>query len=68
MQVYSLAPRQLLVVDDMKPGFDMACSRNVPFACAGWSHHEPEIAEFMKQNCECYLNTPQELAALLFES
>lgn len=68
MQAYGLAPRQLLVVDDMKPGFDMACSRNVPFACAGWSHHGPEIAEFMKQNCECYLNTPQELAELLFES
>lgn len=68
MQVYGLTPQQLLVVDDMKPGLDMARSRNVPFACAGWSHHEPEIVEYMKQRCEHYLRTPQELAALLFES
>ncbi len=68
MQAYSLKPEELLVVDDMKPGFDMACSRGVPFACAGWPRHDPEIAAFMKKHCKFYLNTPQELGNLLFET
>ena len=68
MSGYRLEPRQLLVVDDMKPGFDMARSRNVPFACAGWSHHDPQIAAYMRSRCKVYLNTPQELEKLLFET
>lgn len=67
MAAYSLRPEELLVVDDLTTGLKMAESRGVPFACAGWSHHTPEIIDYMKRHCKRYLNTPQELDALLFE-
>lgn len=68
MAAYSLRPEELLVVDDLTTGLKMAESRGVPFACAGWSHHTPEIAAYMKQHCRRYLNSPQELEPLLFET
>ena len=38
MRLYDLRPDELLMVDDLKPGYDMAHACGVPFACAGWSH------------------------------
>ena len=46
MRLYDLRPDELLMVDDLKPGYDMAHACGVPFACAGWSHDDPEIRAF----------------------
>lgn len=67
MRLYDFKPEEMLMVDDMKPGYDMAKKVNVPFAAAGWSHIVPEIREFMKKNCDIYLNTVKELEKALFE-
>lgn len=67
MRIYSLSPEEILMVDDMKPGLDMANSVNVPFACAGWSHIVPEIREYMKNCCDNYLKSTNELRTLLFK-
>lgn len=67
MQRYSLRPQELLMVDDMRTGLDMARAAGVPFACAGWSHTEPEIAAFMRQNCERYLDSVAALRALVLD-
>lgn len=66
MAHYGLAPQELLMVDDMKAGFDMARSCGVPFACAGWSHHLPEIAAYMRQYSDIYFNSVQALYQYLF--
>jgi phosphoglycolate phosphatase/pyrophosphatase PpaX len=66
MEKYSLSPSELLVVDDLKPGFDMARAAGCDFAAAGWAYDVPEIAEFMKKNCDFYLNTTDDLCKLLF--
>ena len=66
MRRYSLRPQELLMVDDMRTGYDMAMAAHVPFACAGWSHTEPEIADFMRQSCSCYLRSVDALRALVF--
>ena len=67
MKAYSLSPTELLVVDDMKSGFDMAKTRNVPFAWAGWGRPEiPEISAFMKRYCDFSFATPTELEQFLF--
>ncbi len=68
MERHHLEPKDLLVVDDMKAGFDMASSCSVPFACAGWSHKLPEIADFMKACTPVYLHRVEELYQLVFES
>ena len=64
---YGISPSEVLVVDDLKPGYDMARAAGAVFAAAGWAYDVPEIAAFMKQNCDYYLSSVAELAKLLFD-
>ena len=66
MRLYDLRPDELLMVDDLKPGYDMAHACGVPFACAGWSHDDPEIRAFLRRFSNFYLETVQALEPLLF--
>ena len=66
MRLYDLRPDELLMVDDLKPGYDMAHACGVPFACAGWSHDDPEIRAFLRRFSDFSLETVQELEPLLF--
>ncbi|MCR5137182.1 MAG: HAD family hydrolase [Oscillospiraceae bacterium] len=65
MRRFSLEPDELLVIDDLKPGYDMAAECGVPFAAAGWANDIPEIEAFMRQNCSMYFKRVQDLAAYL---
>ena len=47
MARFALRPEELLVVDDLKPGHDMARAAGVPFAAAGWANDIPEIDQFI---------------------
>lgn len=66
MKKYSLSPNEILVVDDLKPGYDMARGAGVDFAAAGWAYDVPEIESFMKENCDYYLKSVEELKKILF--
>ena len=65
MREFSLTPQELLVVDDLKPGYDMAKAAGVPFAAAGWANDVQKIEQFMRKNCEVYLKTVKEFADFL---
>lgn len=65
MKNFGLTPYEVLVVDDLKPGYDMARGAGVSFAAAGWAYDVPEIREFMKKNCDFYLPTVDALRKLL---
>ena len=67
MNRLDLQPHDLLVIDDLKPGFDMASMCHVPFAAAGWANDIPEIEQFMRNSCRLYFKTVKELSAFLFE-
>ncbi len=67
MECYSLSPDEILVVDDLKPGYDMAKSAGVDFAAAGWAYDVPEIERFMRENCDYYFKTVEELRRFLEE-
>lgn len=66
MERYSLMPEEILVVDDLKPGYDMARAAGVYFAAAGWAYDVPEIEEFMRKKCDFYVKTVAELEKVLF--
>ena len=67
MEKYSLAPDEILVVDDLKPGYDMARAAGVDIAAAAWAHNVPEIASFMEKNCEYFCRSVEELRGVLFD-
>ena len=66
MERTGLKPEELLVVDDLKPGYDMAREAGVPFAAAGWANDIPRIETFMRRHCGRYFKTIPELRAFLF--
>ena len=67
MRELDLKPEEILMVDDLKPGYDMANSRGVPFAAAGWAYDVPEIRQFLQENCPLYFDTPDALKRFLFD-
>lgn len=65
MRKFSLSPEDILVIDDLKPGYDMACAAGVDFAGAGWAYDIPFIEDFMRANCTNYFKTVRELDEFL---
>ena len=65
MRRFSLGPSELLMIDDLKPGYDMARSCGVDFAAVGWANDIPQIEDFMRRNCRLYFKTVPELASWL---
>ncbi len=64
---YALAPSDMVMVDDLKPGFDMARAFGAFFVGAGWANDVAEIREFMKHNSDVYFTNVEELAQFLFD-
>ena len=66
MERFKLSCDQVLVVDDLKPGFDMAKGAGVSFAAAGWAYSVPKIEAFMRRHCDFYLESTEALTELIF--
>lgn len=68
MMLYNLRPADLLVVDDMKPAYEMASKAGVPIAFAGWGRTDyPEIAAEMQRLCNFSFDSPAKLEQFLFD-
>lgn len=67
MNRFGLKKEELLVVDDLKPGYDMAARAGVDFVAAGWSNDLSPIERFMRANCLHYAKTVAQLAQFLEE-
>lgn len=67
MERYHLHPSELLMLDDLKPGFDMAQSCGVDFAAAGWANDIPEIEGFMRHYGKYYFKTVAQFGAFMEE-
>ena len=65
MRIYGLGPEELLMIDDLKPGYDMAVRCGVDFAAVGWANDIEEIERFMRQNSRYYFKTVEELDKFL---
>ncbi len=62
-----LSPRDLLMIDDLKPGLDMAQAAGVDFAAALWAHDIPEIRAYMHRCCPVAFDDPAQLESWLFD-
>ena len=68
MRKYGFTSDQLLVVDDMKPAYEMASKAGVSIAFAAWGREDyPEIAVQMRRLCDYSFDSPKELEHFLFE-
>ena len=68
MAKYHLRPGQLLVVDDMKPAWEMASKARVPIAFAAWGRQDyPQITEEMKRLCDFSFDSTESLEKFLFD-
>lgn len=67
MERFALTPKDLLMVDDMKLGCQMANSVGVATAFAGWSKAEfPELTEEMRNICDFSFDSAANLEKFLF--
>ena len=68
MKKYGFSPAELLVVDDMKPAYEMASNAGVPIAFAAWGRQDyPEIAAQMRRLCDFSFDSTEELERFLFD-
>lgn len=67
MKRFDLKNSEILVVDDLKPGLDMARSCGIAFAGAGWSHVIPEIRDYMKLNSDYYFSSVDSFKEFIFQ-
>lgn len=64
---YGFSAEQILMVDDMKLGWQMADSVGVATAFAGWSKAEfVELTQEMRRFCDFAFDTPAQLETFLF--
>ena len=65
---YGYSHKEMLMVDDLKPGLSMARAGGIAFAAAGWAYDIVSIRQFMQQHCDFYLSKVEDLSRLLEES
>ncbi|MFP4112593.1 MAG: HAD family hydrolase [Candidatus Woesearchaeota archaeon] len=66
-RLYNVSLDEILVIDDLKPGFDMAKSAGVEFAWSAWAHNIPEIRKFMEQNADHVLEKVDDFKELILK-
>jgi phosphoglycolate phosphatase/pyrophosphatase PpaX len=64
---FALAPEEVLVVDDLRPGILMAKAAGVPSVAAGWAHRLPAIRTYMAANTLGILETVEAFAAFILQ-
>ncbi len=69
MNRFDLCPTDLLVIDDMKPGWEMASKLQVPIAFAGWGRQLcPEIVREMTGLCDYAFLSIQDFYDFLYKN
>ncbi|MFP4638313.1 MAG: HAD family hydrolase [Spirochaetaceae bacterium] len=61
LETLGLDASEALVVDDLKPGVTMARTAGVAVAAAGWGHEVSSIAAQMREMCDVYLESVEQL-------
>ena len=65
MDKYSLTNKDLLMIDDLKPGCDMAKKAKVDFVAASWAFNIPENRKYMDENADYIFETTKQLKEFL---
>ncbi len=63
----ALGPEELVMVDDLRFGCEMAHACGVTAVGAGWAYDIPEIRRYMEESCDAYCRSVEELERFLFD-
>ncbi len=66
MRITGFGPEEILMVDDLKQGMEMAHRCGAAFAACFWSYDIPGIREYMEQHAEYCLDSVEDLDRLLY--
>ena len=67
MEHYGFTREQMIVIDDMRPAYEMCHNAQVPIGFAAWSHNEfPTLCQQMEALCDYTFHSPDELYNFLF--
>lgn len=67
MRRLNLERRDLLMLDDLRPGYEMAMAAGIDFAAARWANNIEPIDSFMLKMCGRIFKSVEELSEFLFE-
>lgn len=68
MDCCHLSPDQLLMVDDLPTGYQMASKADVPVAFAAWSRQQsPKLLKAMGEICDFTFHSTEDLRKFLFD-
>lgn len=65
MKAFSLKPEEILVIDDLKPGYVMARAAGVAFAAASWCFDIPANTVFMREHADYFCASVNALKEIL---
>lgn len=68
MRQFGFRADELLMLDDLKPGYEMCRKCGVAFAAAGWGYDVPRIGEFMRRHSDFYFSRVEDFSAFLDEA
>lgn len=69
MKIFSFNARDMLVVDDMRPAWEMARKAGTAVAFAEWGRkNSPHICAEMRTLCDYSFDSPEKLEAFLFDT
>lgn len=63
----ALEPGEVLVLDDLRPGVEMALAAGVAVAAAGWGHQIAPIRAYMEAHCIAYFEAVAAFRDFLFQ-
>ncbi len=63
----SVPGEETLVIDDLKPGLEMAKKAGVPFCAACWAHNLGPIRSFMEKHADYYASKVDDLYKIVFK-
>lgn len=63
---FGLEKDDMILVDDLKPGMEMAVNAGIRSYYAAWSHNVPQIRDYMKKKEIQILKKPEDLNNILF--
>lgn len=68
MKRFNLEKSDIILVDDLRPGYLMAKETEITFAYPGWAETKTKyIVDFMKENADVYPDSPTDLYNYLFK-